>query len=270
MGVNFTVNEIAAWGFGLAGVRRSSDHALMRGFLSEICNRPFSLDTDVVAAHAGAFAGQPGIVLSAGTGAICFGADEYGEKYYADGWGPLMGDEGGGYWIGVEALRAVCRSLDGRGPQTRLVSPIMDALEVRNGDELVIFVHSEACTRTKIAALSKLVFDLAEDGSSEASDIRARASALLALGVRSVANAMLNKRLERAMQSNNSASSLEMLVALRGGLFEDDFMKASLGFAVTEAMVGLKRDFMPLSSWKVIKPRFDAAVGAAILAQLVA
>ena len=109
--------EIAAWGFGLAGVRRANDHDLMNGFLSEMCPRPFSLDTDVVAAHAGAFAGQPGIVLSAGTGAICFGADELGEKYYADGWGPLLGDEGSGYWIGLESLRAVCRSLDGRGPQ---------------------------------------------------------------------------------------------------------------------------------------------------------
>ncbi|RYG70462.1 N-acetylglucosamine kinase, partial [bacterium] len=118
MGAEFNTNEIAAWGFGLAGVRRASDHALMEGFLSEVCPRAFSLDTDVVAAHAGAFSGQPGIVLSAGTGAICFGADEFGEKYYADGWGPLMGDEGGGYWIGIEALRAVCRSLDGRGPQT--------------------------------------------------------------------------------------------------------------------------------------------------------
>lgn len=269
MGAEFNTNEIAAWGFGLAGVRRASDHALMEGFLSEITPRAFSLDTDVVAAHAGAFSGQPGIVLSAGTGAICFGADEYGEKYYADGWGPLIGDEGGGYWIGIEALRAVCRSLDGRGPQTRLVSPIMDALEVRNADELVVFVHSEACTRTKIASLSKVVFTLAEEGSSEAADIRARSSALLALGIRSVANAMLQKRQERAI-SASGAAPMEMLVALRGGLFEDEFMKASLGFAVTEAMVGLKRSFMPISSWKVIKPRYDAAVGAAILAQMVA
>jgi N-acetylglucosamine kinase-like BadF-type ATPase len=269
MGLEFTTNEIPAWGFGLAGVRRPSDHALMHGFLSEICPRPFSLETDVVAAHAGAFSGQPGVVLSAGTGAICFGADEYGEKYYADGWGPLMGDEGGGYWIGIEALRAVCRSLDGRGPQTRLVSPILDALEVRTSDELIVFVHSEACTRTRIASLARIVFSLAEEGSSEAADIRARAAALLALGVRSVANAMLQKRLERAMDPRGAAP-LEMLVALRGGLFEDEFMHATLGFAVHNAMAGLKRDFLPISAWKVIKPRYDAAVGAAILAQMVA
>ena len=271
MSGEFDLSEIAAWGFGLAGVRRESDQELMRGFLSEICPRAFSLETDVVAAHAGAFAGQPGIVLSAGTGAICFGADETGEKFYADGWGPLMGDEGGGYWIGIEALRAVCRALDGRGPKTRLISPALDALGVKNGDELVQFVHSEACSREKIAALSRIVFDLADDGSSEASDIRARAATFLARSVRSVAGAMLRKRLERAMISDgDTPAPLEVLVALRGGLFEDDFMRASLGFAVTETMVELKRDFLPISSWRVIKPRHDAAVGAAILAQLVA
>ncbi|MBW3636005.1 MAG: hypothetical protein KY445_06000 [Armatimonadetes bacterium] len=270
MSPDFDRNQIVAWGFGLAGVRRESDHALMSGFLSEICNRPFSLETDVVAAHAGAFGGQPGIVLSAGTGAICFGADEHGERFYTDGWGPLIGDEGSGYWIGIEALRTVGRSLDGRGPTTRLVSPVLDALGVKNGEELVPYVHSEACSRDKIAGLARVVFDMADEGSSEAADIRARAATFLTLSVRSVAKMMLNRRLERAMISENgeSAAPIELSIALRGGLFEDDYMRASLGFAVTEAMVELKRDFLPISSWRVVKPRHDAAVGAAILAQL--
>ena len=59
-----------------------------------------------------------------------------------------------------------------------------------------------------------------------------------------------------------------MLVSLRGGLFEDDFMRATLGFAATEAMVELKRDYLPIGSWRVVKPQHDAAVGAAILGQL--
>jgi N-acetylglucosamine kinase-like BadF-type ATPase len=227
------------------------------------------LKTDVVAAHAGAFGGQPGIVLSAGTGAICFGADEHGERFYTDGWGPLIGDEGGGYWIGIEALRTVARSLDGRGPQTRLVSPILDALGVKNGEELVPYVHSEACSRDKIAALARVVFNMADEGSGEAVDIRARAATFLALSVRSVARSMLNRRLERAMISENGDSApIELSIALRGGLFEDDYMRASLGFAVTESMVELKRDFLPIASWRVVKPRHDAAMGAAILAQL--
>ncbi len=267
----FDALDIAAWGFGLAGVRRPGDIEKMTPALAAVCHHPFSLETDVVAAHAGAFSGQPGIVLSAGTGAICFGADESGEQFYADGWGPLLGDEGGGYWMGTEALRAVCRGLDGRGPKTRLIEPVLEQLGVENGEQLIEFVHSEACSRETIAALTRVVFAQADLGSSEASAIRARAAMFLSSGVKSVARAMLHRRLDRAMASENEAPApLEVLVALRGGLFEDDFLRASLGYAVTEIMVELKRDFLPISAWKVVKPRYDAAVGAAILGQIVA
>ncbi len=267
---DFEASEIAAWGFGLAGVRRPRDYATMHLAIEAVCSRRFALETDVVAAHAGAFSGQPGIILSAGTGAICFGADENGEQFYADGLGPLIGDEGGGYWMGIEALRATGRALDGRGPKTRLAAPILEHLGVQNSDELVQFVHSEACSREKIAALSRVVLALADEGSSEAAQIRARGAILLSSGVKSVARAMLHRRLERAMSEDGALEPLEVLVALRGGLFEDDFLRASLGYAVTEIMVELKRDFLPIASWKVVKPRTEAAVGAAILGQLVA
>ena len=266
---DFDAAQIAAWGFGLAGVRRQVDQELMNAFLSEICDVPFLLDTDVVAAHAGAFAGDPGIVVSAGTGAITLGADEYGEQFYADGWGPLMGDEGGGYWIGVEALRAVCRALDGRSHATQLTAPVFKMLGVSDGDELVQFVYSEVCTRNDIARLAEIVFELADAGVPEAVDIRARAASIMSRGVRSVARALLQRRRERAIENNEEDSPpIDMLVALRGGIFEDDFMRATLGFSATEAMVELKRDYLPINSWRVVKPQHDAAVGAAILAQL--
>ena len=266
---DFNVAEIAAWGFGLAGVRREADQELMNAFLNEICDVPFILETDVVAAHAGAFAGDPGIVVSAGTGAITLGADEFGEQFYADGWGPLLGDEGGGYWIGVEALRAICRALDGRAHPTQLTAPVFKLLGVADGGELVQFIYSEECTRNDIARIAEIVFELADEGVSEAVDIRARAASIMARGVRSVARALLLRRRERAVENDEEdAPPLDMLVALRGGLFEDDFMRATLGFAATEAMVELKRDYLPIASWRVVKPQHDAAVGAAILGQL--
>ena len=265
---DFSAEQIGAWGFGLAGVRREADQELMNAFLSEICDVPFILETDVVAAHAGAFAGAPGIVVSAGTGAITLGADEFGEQFYADGWGPLLGDEGGGYWIGVEALRAICRALDGRAHPTQLTTPVFKLLGVADGGELVQLIYSEECSRNDIARIAEIVFELADDGVSEAVDIRARAASVMARGVRSVARALLQRRRERAAQNEEDAPPLDMLVALRGGLFEDDFMRATLGFAATEAMVELKRDYLPIGSWRVVKPQHDAAVGAAILGQL--
>lgn len=75
---------------------------------------------DLEAAWAGATGGEAGIVLVAGTGAVAYGRNATGRAARAGGWGPLFGDEGGGHWIGCEALRAISRALDGRGPGTSL------------------------------------------------------------------------------------------------------------------------------------------------------
>jgi len=267
----FQAVEIAAWGFGLAGVRRDSDSDKMRVFLSEVCGKPFALETDVAAAHAGAFAGDPGVVLSAGTGTVCFGADEFGERFYADGWGPLLGDEGGGYWIGVEAAKAVCRSLDGRAARTRLVAPVLDALNVRDGEEMVRTVYAKDFSRERMAALAPMVLEMAENGCAEAVDIRGRAVLHMTRTVLAASRALLTRRRDRALggQPGRLVPPLDLAIALRGGLFDDDFLRASMGFAVGDAMVELKREFLPIASWRVVKPLYDAAVGAALLAQVV-
>ncbi len=258
----FDESTVRSWGIGLAGVRREVDAARMRDALGVVCTLPFALETDVVAAHAGAFAGATGIVVSAGTGAITFGADEFGARVYADGWGPILGDEGGGYWIGVEALRATCRSLDGRAHPTPLAPAVMEWLDVADGDELVHFIHSSDITRDRIASLARVVSKCADDGIAEAIEIRARAAAALSRGVKCVGKSLLQSR------QDHNAAPVEMLISLRGGLFDDDFLRATVGFNATEAMVELKRDFLPISGWRVVKPQFDAAIGAAILGQL--
>ena len=259
---DFDAANVRSWGFGLAGVRREVDATRMREALGAVCEVPFALETDVVAAQAGAFAGATGIVVSAGTGAITFGADEFGARVYADGWGPTLGDEGGGYWLGVEALRATCRSLDGRSHPTPLAPAVMEFLEVADGDELVQLIHAPNITRDKIASLARVVSRCAEEGVPEAVDIRARGAQALSRGVKCVGRALLQSRQERG------APPVEVLIALRGGLFEDDFLRATVGFNATEAMVELKRDYLPISGWRVVKAQFDAAVGAAILGQL--
>jgi hypothetical protein len=60
---------------------------------------------------------------------------------------------------------------------------------------------------------------------------------------------------------------LELLISLRGGLFDDDTFRASVGFQAGERIVELKRDYLPLASWRVVRPQHDAATGAALMAQ---
>jgi N-acetylglucosamine kinase-like BadF-type ATPase len=83
-----------------------------------------AVTSDAVTAHAGALGGSPGVVLAAGTGAVATAVDHAGRFTRVDGWGPLLGDEGSGGWIGIEGLRAALRSHDGRGPDTVLAAKV--------------------------------------------------------------------------------------------------------------------------------------------------
>jgi N-acetylglucosamine kinase-like BadF-type ATPase len=51
-----------------------------------------------------------GIVVISGTGMISYGYGATGESARAGGWGPLLGDIGSGYDIGLDVLRAIARS----------------------------------------------------------------------------------------------------------------------------------------------------------------
>lgn len=79
------------------------------------------ISDDTVTAHAGALGGEWGISLRVGTGVACLSVPpDAGPPVVIDGHGYLLGDDGAGYWIGREGLRAVLRSVDGRGGYTTL------------------------------------------------------------------------------------------------------------------------------------------------------
>ncbi|MEU1151242.1 N-acetylglucosamine kinase [Streptomyces sp. NPDC005863] len=72
-----------------------------------------ALAADAVTAYAGALGDRPGAVVAAGTGMIATGMDPTA-WHRADGWGHLLGDCGGGAWIGRAGLEAALRQYDGR------------------------------------------------------------------------------------------------------------------------------------------------------------
>lgn len=83
---------------------------------------------DVVVNHAAGTPARCGLVLAAGTGAIAARVEDGAIAARADGSGWLLGDEGSAVWMGLAAARAVLRALDGRGPGSSLVEPVLGAL----------------------------------------------------------------------------------------------------------------------------------------------
>lgn len=142
---------------------------------------------DARIALTGATAGQPGIVVIAGTGSIAWGRNSGGRTARAGGWGYLFGDEGGGFWIARQALRAALRWEEGWGVPTSLRARLLDFTGARNINDLLHRCYTPQFPRPRVAGLSVLVNHAAESGDPSALEIldtAARELALLAIAVR--------------------------------------------------------------------------------------
>src|SRR6185295_19261309 len=110
----------------------------------------------------------------AGTGSIAYGRNAQGEAARAGGWGHMIGDEGSGYWIGREALAAVMRAADGRGPLTGLTYDVLEHFSISDISRLPRIVYDRDQPRMSVAALGPLVQRARDDGDAVATRILER------------------------------------------------------------------------------------------------
>ncbi|MGH9397615.1 MAG: N-acetylglucosamine kinase [Terriglobia bacterium] len=168
--------EFAAACFGMTGETR-----IKTRILQEIVQTPhLSVVHDSVNALAGAIAGQPGIIVIAGTGSVARGMDSQGRGMRAGGWGHLFGDEGSAYWVGREAVRAAARETDGWGEKAEITRLLYSRLGVSSAYELMEKYYSGQLSRDHLASLSVWVHEAAECGDMVSSNILQEAGRHLA------------------------------------------------------------------------------------------
>ena len=174
---------------GMAGVDRPRDNEIVRGILGRIGYRAAVLIVNdaLIALEAGVGPGA-GIVVVAGTGSIAYGRDARNRAARAGGWGYVLGDEGSGYWLGRQALRAVVRASDGRGPQTTLTARVLAHYHVAHPQQLVREIYYGGTKPAAIAALSREVQAAADDADPVANHIIDAGAGELAAAVVSVAS----------------------------------------------------------------------------------
>jgi len=201
--------EITAACVGLAGVSHPDHHRLMLAALKEALPiSDITLETDARVALAGATGNKAGVVIIAGTGSIACGINSRGRFARAGGWGPAMGDEGSGSYIGRRALESVVMSYDYRGEPTNMMEPILRHFGVSSPPELppVIYDDPDSAMR-EIAQLSKIAVEAAREGDKVAQEILKDAAKELAVATIAVIEQL---RMERD----------EFQVAYVGGVFE--------------------------------------------------
>ncbi|WP_240642470.1 N-acetylglucosamine kinase [Microbacterium sulfonylureivorans] len=135
---------------------------------------------DSTTSFLGAMGPGRGAVVASGTGVVTLAVGP-ARVARVDGWGYLMGDAGSGYWIGREALDAVMRAYDGRGPATAL----REVAEERWPDleQAYIRLQSSEDRVRIVASFAEHVARLASDGDAVSQSITSRAGGELAHSV---------------------------------------------------------------------------------------
>ena len=150
----------------------------------------YSVVHDAVTNLFGASAGQPGIAMIAGGGAVAYGVTADGRTWTTSGWGYVIGDEGSGYNVGRAAINSVFRAFDKRDPPTRLTNQILQRLRVSSPVELKYAIFEGRISFQDIADLTSLVARTALEGDAASRRILEGAGHNLAEAVIAVARAL--------------------------------------------------------------------------------
>lgn len=169
--------------FVCAGFGGYGKNQEVRKRIQNICAASFSgmnycIKNDGEIALFGALNGQDGILIIAGTGVI--GLAKSGQDWSrCGGWGYLLGDEGSAYWMGRELLMEFCHQNDGRSKKTALSDRVMEELGLQDCYDIIPYM-TQKHDRTGIAALAKIVYELAQCGDDSALKIYDEAAKHLA------------------------------------------------------------------------------------------
>jgi N-acetylglucosamine kinase-like BadF-type ATPase len=181
--------SVASVVLGFTGAGRPSDQNRMRdGVLAVAGERQVALKDVIVNSDArialeGAFRGNPGMILIAGTGSILFGKDAEDNIHRVGGWGRFIGDEGSGYDIGRRGLGAVTKHLDGRGDVTILTTLVADRFGLKDQPTIIAEVYKN---NFDIASVALLVLEAADQQDSVCAEIVSRAVDELLLHIRTM------------------------------------------------------------------------------------
>jgi N-acetylglucosamine kinase-like BadF-type ATPase len=171
-----------------------------------------------------------GVVVIAGTGAVCKGWRSY-KEHKTNGWGYLAG-EGSAFYAGIETYRAVQKSFDGRGEKTKMEDILREEWEVESAEDFNKKVYPDFM---KALPLLSVVLDKAEQqGDFVARRILEKISDELFLSAKTVI-----EKLE--------FREVKFPVVLSGGMFRSDFLKKEVSskismFAPKAEVITLEED----------------------------
>ena len=196
-------------GVFLAGCVTDEDRQSLSRLCAEIWpSAKIVVGNDRDSGVAAALGNADGIVVNAGSGSSVTGRRS-GKIEKAGGWGHILGDAGGGYFLVIQALRLILREYDLHRGEVQFTAKILHALSLNNLDELVRW--AQTADKMEIALLAPVVFEAAANGDAHVVKILEEGASCLCEYTESVATRL---------------HLLAPKVVLIGGLFQRDSIYA--------------------------------------------
>jgi glucosamine kinase len=171
--------------------------------LQKLVSGEVAVVNDALIAHYAAFGGGPGVLVIAGTGSHVLGINNPKQTARAGGWGPIISDEGSGFWIGRLAVAQAMRAYDA-GRSTNLLDAVMRSWDLKSLEEVVSMANSNP--PPDFASLLPEILQHADSGDALAREILAAAANELA-------------QLARVVIRKLWPAPAEICVAVTGGVF---------------------------------------------------
>src|ERR1700737_1258676 len=161
--------EINRAGVFLAGCGTEEDRQLLSCICEQIWPQAKIITgSDRDSGVAAALGHADGIVVNAGSGSSVTGRrDKRVEN--AGGWGHILGDAGGGYFLSIQALRLILREYDLHRGEVQFAEKVLRALSLNNLDELVRW--AQTADKMELAMLVPVVFEAAANGDTRVMEI---------------------------------------------------------------------------------------------------
>jgi N-acetylglucosamine kinase-like BadF-type ATPase len=187
VGSSWAKAGIAAACFGLAGVNGPEDETVYANWMREMgASFRFSIVNDSELILGGGTPDGWGVALISGIGSVCLGRSPDGRTTRVGGWGHLLGDEGSGYQMALEALKLATQAADDRGGSPALLKAALSHWRVTEPKELIGVVYEAPTAGEDILSFANRVLDLAGRNDAIARDIVERTAKLLAVEIETV------------------------------------------------------------------------------------
>ena len=239
-------HEIEVGCFCLAGADLKEDYAMLQDSVEAFSfTQSVMVKNDTIAALRSGLTQSWGVVVICGTGFNAAGIARDGKEIILPGLGTISGDWGGGYELSQEMIRLVMRAWDGRGKPTLLTDLVLEGFSVSSIEDLLSKLYHQKIGYQRQLELVPLLFEAAEADDGPARDLIIQ----LGLEVGVTANTLI-----RRLSLENEAVE----VVLAGSVFKGK------GALLLETISRAVLDIAPKA--KLIRPRFEPVVGAALLA----